>query len=1067
MDLIKLLVFRPNKIEKPDGRPFYEYNIAEATLHQFEKILAQPRCTDAMRVQLLAFVASERFRRTYREGPWSWDDCGEIVVTLRERRGNEAFNKLISGSLKHWGLQLLPIHPRYLGPIVVYGGFPVAFLSGQSPLRAILRQLLRKRMSHGSGELWSSAELQITASNLPAAFKASPFFSNLCVQLIDAVADLVARHHGSEMLVDTLDEKEPGWQRKLPLSFDGEDAKHLVSELLNLASESHVGNTERLGFRRFLMKVGGQWKLSAQIKELPLQFSLPDEFAADLYRLQLLAEGELVRELTRLAKQRDGRYVTYPQLRSSDLALGAPFDDSAISLSMQVEGPEQCIVLPTEGGEPLDEEVPWVFVPSDVAAGSATNIAQYELMGTGSLRIRSTSAFLAVPSSWTVKANTQATLGELRSGADEFIRMIIRIEGGAIIDGEAFGDFTIRCNAVDDGPQLKLSGPQVSIKSPMVRHVFRGSPTVRVVPPIENSIIEWRSLVGGHQETWSTALGAAKGAVRYRVSDAQGPLAEARALVLPNAFQVNPTADALNIVLAAGWQVVAPNDASANDGIWRVPLPAGYELPTFDVLVVVPFSTKPILLRVPTFRMGYGFRRLLDGKSAPRTLSLVQLSEYVAYANLPTAFLRLYLGGNVGFPYRLKESDGKRGSRLPLAFIADDLRDLRYSSIEIDVPMSLEFVGQRPINILLPRLTRAGDAIRLQEVNAYRGDLRLRHMSSDVECVLESNADAKHEWRLPAEFPSGWSIVTVAEQDIRPLAVRLGDEEASSAGEAGSFRELIQQDGDSNERIERFDQHLSLILEHATDENSGEEIAYLQQWLLRFDDIPAEYLDLLKAITNAPANAVRLLAYSHGSPAFESMRAKLSKVPLYWHLCSKHVWATFHPWWRTLVGPDSSDLTERIASSLVDIQLQGMALDSNTNAMYRLFLRQKIANEATSSAPYRAIFQDRVCAAKQQWRRQVAVLVDEFHGAIFPALGAVETVANQLTSQGIIDIEFDGAPEWALPVLWAPMIAAWIAFQGGEISDDLRRQLAYSRHLGLSDFDRLYANTSMLLEQIP
>lgn len=1066
MHLLHLFVYRPNNISSPDGRPFYAYHISEATLQRIEEALAHVWCTDVARVQLLAFVASERFRRTYREGPWSWDDCGETVAMLRDTRGHSAFNTLIGDGLKYWKLPLLPIHPKYLGQIVAYGGFPAAFLRGQSPLRAILRQLLRKRIAQGSGELRSNAAFQIAASNLPAAFKSSPFFTDLCIDLIDTVADLSTLTGGSAVQLETLDESHPGWQRKLALSYDGEDAKHLVSELLNLASEAKANKSVLLGFRRFLVQAANQWKLSASIEDVPSRLALPDGCAAGMYRLQLLADGESVRELTRLAKQSNSQYAPYPRLRASDLALEAPFDHSSISLGMQIESPEGSVELPTEGGEPLDAELPWVFTPSDVGARSATDITHYEFVGSGSLRVRSSSAVLAVPASWTVTADVQIDVGDLRGSADEFARKLIKIEGAAAVDGGEAGEFSIRCNSIDNGARLKLSGRNAGAHSPTARHVFRGSPIARVVPPIDGAVIEWRSVGGGHQEMWSRDLGAATGAVRYRVSDAQGPLAETRAVVLPSTFTIHSTPDALKLVLGAGWKIVAPNGSSASEGAWHVPMPLGYELPTFDILVSTPFSTRPLPLRVPVFSKGCGLRRLLDGTSAPQTLSASQLSEFVAYANTRTAFLRLYLEGNAGFPYRLR-SDGVSGSRLPLAFIADDLQDLRYSSVEIDVPMSLEFLGQRPIRVSLPRLLRTDDAVVLQKENAYRGEIRLRHLSSEVECVLESSGEGTQEWRLPAEFPFGWSIVTSDQRSVRPLAVRLGDQEKSHEGEASTFAALIQEEGSTGERIARFRAHLGTVLDHAIDDAAGEELAYLRQWLLRFDDIPSEYLDLPKAIAKAPADAVRLLAYCHGSPAFESLRATLTKVPLYWHLCPTDAWASFLPWWSALLGADSSDLTDNVSLALAEVHLEGMALDSDTSEIYRAFLRQRISNCVTKSNQYRSLAEGLVIRSKQQWRVQVAALVEDFHGAIFPELGSVELVVNQLATQSALDIDFTGAPGWTVAVLRAPMVAAWIACHGGEISDDLRRQLAYSRHLGRSDFDRLYANTSMLLEQMP
>jgi hypothetical protein len=41
-----------------------------------------------------------------------------------------------------------------------------------------------------------------------------------------------------------------------------------------------------------------------------------------------------------------------------------------------------------------------------------------------------------------------------------------------------------------------------------------------------------------------------------------------------------------------------------------------------------------------------------------------------------------------------------------------------------------------------------------------------------------------------------------------------------------------------------------------------------------------------------------------------------------------------------------------------------------------------------------------------------------------------------------------------------------VAHDGTPVSDELRRQTAYVRHLGSAEFDTLYAYAAMLLEQI-
>lgn len=1067
MDLISLFVFRPNKIERPDGRPFYAYGVTEGTLQRLEAELIQPKCTDAARVKVLAFVAAERFRRTYRDRVWSWVDCGVVVSRIRDERGTIAFNKLIHDSLKFWGLETLKLHGRhrYLGSVVTYGGFPVAFLSGQSPLRALLRHLLRRRIAGGYDELQRSANLSIPASGLPDAFKLSPFFTGLCVELVDVVANLAIRTDGKAMQLESLDEEQPGWKRKLPLSFDGDDAKQLVAELLNVAAESAGRHGNDLAFIRSIVLLGDMWAPSVRISDLPTRLALPEGYDDATYRLQLLVEGEVVQGLARLARQRDGLYVAFPRLRPRDLQLDPSFAVSTTTLGIQVANERSALHLPIIGGDPLDDELPWIFESVNGGAAGPDGISSCELLTSGSTRTRLPFVVVAIQEGWTVAEGVWTPLGRMQSGDSSSVRQVLRVEGTVVIDAAESGQFTIRCGAPEDGPTLRLSGSYTTVSSPAARRIFRGEARVSVIPPTEALAVQWRSAGDGYQKCWSTRLQMARGLVRYRVCDGDVSVAEARALLLPDTFAVQSSHSAVTVTLGPGWRIEAPSDVVQNGDTWRVAIPIAHKSPEVALLLFPPLCVRPVVLRVPVLTVGVGFRRLLDGIDAPSRLTISAISEYVVYANGANACLWLTPNGKASFPYRLRARVGMSGSRLPLSLIQADIRDLRYSSEEIDVPLTLG-VGQESIAVNPQRLVRTGDVIRLQEGRDLSCELRLRHLSLEQECTLELSDESTRSWCLPADFAVGWAIVSATEVGVRPLAVHIGEMDSLIEVQASDFQHLIQMEGTSHERIARLGQHLHSVLEHAVSEASADELEYLRLWLMRFDDLPAEYLDTFKAIANLPAEAIRLMAYSHGGATFDALSAKLGRVPLYWHLVPRHSWDGFITWWNILVGSDQADLTQRVVQDLTTAQLEVMALDTEIVDMYQGFMVQRAMGGVDRSPIYRALFGEKVAEAKTKWRQKVSELVDDFHGAAFPLLDAVSTAADPLKELHLLDSELQAPYEWIVPVLAAPLAAAWVSHDGMDVSDDLRRQLAYARNLGTHEFDDLYAYTAMLLEQM-
>ena len=88
-------------IIKPEGKPLYWYRCRSDQLAALEQLILNERLSSAPAFgPCLVLVAAERFRRDYREGPWSWEDCGRSVSQARTLFGFPRFTQLIIAGLK-------------------------------------------------------------------------------------------------------------------------------------------------------------------------------------------------------------------------------------------------------------------------------------------------------------------------------------------------------------------------------------------------------------------------------------------------------------------------------------------------------------------------------------------------------------------------------------------------------------------------------------------------------------------------------------------------------------------------------------------------------------------------------------------------------------------------------------------------------------------------------------------------------------------------------------------------------------------------------------------------------
>ena len=145
-------------IEKPDGRPFYQYRLSEqefAALTDLLKLSARLGINEIteMRFWDAAFVmyGAEWWRRYY-TGEWGWGGVFDSIGINSIELSPVKRNSLVESGLQRWRRDVRAVGGtrKFLGTVATEGGLPLNRLQGSGGwLRNVLQPSLRKHLSRG------------------------------------------------------------------------------------------------------------------------------------------------------------------------------------------------------------------------------------------------------------------------------------------------------------------------------------------------------------------------------------------------------------------------------------------------------------------------------------------------------------------------------------------------------------------------------------------------------------------------------------------------------------------------------------------------------------------------------------------------------------------------------------------------------------------------------------------------------------------------------------------------------------------------------------------------------
>lgn len=468
-----LFAFRLDQAEYRSLRALFREGLVELD--------GAPWRVSTSRSESMCFVlyAAEWWRREYAGGPWRWTS---ILGSLGWRYDLNPLERAagVERGLRGWGHRPSGQGKKYLGAIVAHGGLPLQLIDrGDGAITRLLVRATRQAQLYG----WDDQRLQsffdAHALELVPHLRDDEIY-RLLASVVTTVLTLRYEHHlaGVSDPIEVLDRARPNWRDLFPISVESDSARVLLVRLVREAAQERAAGSTAfpvVATRALQLLGGAAWHLACTVavpSRVPLHALgvavglqgelLPQAFSVDLVaeRRFPLAEGRqllgaaerlvVLSGRTRNVEGLDGLRELRFALRSKGVDLAPP------------------VAIP--GGEPLDDQQPWIFVERDGA---------WILVGVGSCRVGEDRCRLVVPpGAAMLPAGAESSVsrcGELSIAGKS--RDIYELSGAVEIRLEA-DTYTVRTHQTTGlAEQLVWRGARDSYRS-SPHPVFRGVPAL-------------------------------------------------------------------------------------------------------------------------------------------------------------------------------------------------------------------------------------------------------------------------------------------------------------------------------------------------------------------------------------------------------------------------------------------------------------------------------------------------------------------------------------------------------------------------------------------------------------
>ena len=934
---------RSRELDRPDGRALYAYR---CTAEEFDS-LTQALSRTSLDIidahpQVRAFVlyAAEWWQRRYDGGHWAWEP---LLESINWRVHYPDLYEPVRAALRWWrvGLVFLPTSIRYLGTFACQGGLPLG-LVGDADSRVVryLRAVLKHTAEYREF-VDDAIDLARDQQHLlrPPTLRRDYVF-RLVADLIEAVLDLRADAQGEDPIT-TLDQVRPDWRRTMPLSFEDERARDLLTSLLREAVQARPSVSD-FRVERFLRRTSVGWRLGARVR-LPASISAErlgrhlNVPVVDLPpRLQVRVHGDRVLNVGLYAEQ-----STNFLLVSRDTQFQNEIWDAEAAAEVRLQFLAGKVigggVIPYRGA--ALGELPWAF---------RGDPGECPFIGEGSVSNRAPEIFVLVPDGYTtdrVSVLAEPSAGEqdgytLFKGEDihDLDRAVWRITQPTALETD-HGQCIVRPasgEAIEEDYQL-AGQRYYDLESGWP--LFRGPPKLRaskveqVLRTVPTSEVSWRQ-TGGEWRHNPDAYGL------WEVRHIRG--GEIRHLcrvgILPEQFRLSlePGSDLEGYLVLTGAQAVKVS--TQDKEIELEPQIKGDEVRIRVTAKDATASPSKVCLqlhwrghsqlRVKAPFPGYGGYFLRDGKILNGELAVHDLYGVRAIALSPKDTQQFWLEGE------LKTSDlennllraanfrcplRKSGLvyELPLFEVRPMIEQLLAASSSSEARVALRIMSPNR-GIVHPNEREYAEVRRFKAVLEYDSSKSFISISSalddngttvtfealpiarpDTDPVpldVIGSTDVPHGAILPQDLNVNEPWLVVARHDgrvrVRPIVIggrpiesvnlSTSDVEVPRLCEAVSLR-------DWNSQMRAISAAMDAMLDAEDAHRIEEEWVFLTNTLLRVEGLPATSLNFLRVLVTKPNLLVRCMFRLESAPRQLLWRLE-DELLFSWLLIQREVW---------------------------------------------------------------------------------------------------------------------------------------------------------------------------------
>ena len=496
-------------LPSPNGQALYEYRLTEEEFHKLEEVLGNwlgkliGRFQLGQVLQLTGFsalfvlYASEWWRRRYDGSGFSWEPILRDLGVDPDGWTPTQRSQCVKEGLASWRLRPREHGAlRFLGTVAVQGGLPLRLL-GEA--RGGIGRLLSRVLQLAEGGEVARTEvkgwIESLGQWLPNSYRQDIIYELLAELVLVALKlKQEAELSPGDDAVAVLDRKMPAWKDRFPVSMEDRHARMLVEQLVRDAANVRIRKVKScLPVGRTLEEEDkGQWSLISRV-ELPdtLTFSaltqlfgIEDENCLPrAASLSLIAGDKIASTTLRILAGRNAYRIEPAEFAFSD-------DTAREEHLLQLSAPDgRCWRVEAPRGEPLDEELPWIFSAD----------SPHEFLKQGSGRVADSEVFVALPGKWKYGIDVDSAF-EPRGTLGTWQRALFQAHGVATLEGQDGETSTLRTGRADaTDHQLTWQGNRVWLdflqpkraykEVPRLyrldddgnRHPVQGRPTCRVI----------------------------------------------------------------------------------------------------------------------------------------------------------------------------------------------------------------------------------------------------------------------------------------------------------------------------------------------------------------------------------------------------------------------------------------------------------------------------------------------------------------------------------------------------------------------------------------------------------